>query len=115
ATGAAVLSNPLPSFSYPSQEYGSKKGVLLGYYGSPTLPGLDGKPLIDSPIQQRFEHVLTHATKVHPQFRTEFENAYAVMWARVPFSEGAWANNPGKNMDLLSKAHGRIYLGSAAI
>jgi monoamine oxidase len=107
--------NPLPSFSYPSNDYGSKKGVLLGFYGGPTVPGVDGVPLIDSPIRMRFEHVLTHASKVHPQMRQEFENAYAIMWPRVPFSEGAWAQNPGSNMDLLSQAHGRIYLGSAAI
>lgn len=107
--------NPLPSFSYPSHEYGSKKGVLLGYYGSPALPGLDGRPLIESPIARRIEHVLTHASKVHPQMRDEAESAYAVMWSRVEYSEGAWANNPGDKKDLLSRAHGRIYFGSAAI
>lgn len=107
--------NPLPSFSYPSNDYGSKKGVLLGFYGGPTIPGLDGVPLIDSPIRARFEHVLTHASKVHPQMRQEFENAYAIMWPRVPFSEGAWAQNPGANMDMLTAAHGRLYLGSAAM
>jgi monoamine oxidase len=107
--------NPIPSFSYPSNDYGSKKGVLLGFYGNPNVPGPDGTPLIESPIRTRFEHVLTHASKVHPQMREEFENAYAIMWPRVPFSEGAWGNNPGQNMDLLSQAHGRIYLGSAAI
>ena len=71
--------------------------------------------LIDSPIRMRFEHVLHHASKVHPQMRQELETAYAVMWPKVPFSEGAWANGPGQNMDLLSQAQGRIYLGSAAI
>ncbi|MEX1258703.1 MAG: FAD-dependent oxidoreductase [Gemmatimonadota bacterium] len=107
--------NPLPSFSYPSNDYGAKKGVLLGFYGGPNVPGIDGVPLIDSPVRMRFEHVLTHASKVHPQMRQEFESAYAIMWPRVPFSEGAWGQNPGENMDLLSQAHGRIYLGSAAI
>jgi monoamine oxidase len=84
--------NPLPSFSYPSNGYGSQKGVLLGFYGGPNVPGVDGVPLIDAPIRMRFEHVLTHASKVHPQMRDEFETAYAVMWPRVPFSEGAWAS-----------------------
>ena len=112
---ATGLSNPLPSFSYPSNDYGSKKGILLGFYGNPNISGVDGVPLIDSPVRMRFEHVLTHASKVHPQMRTELESGYAVMWPKVPFSEGAWANRPGENMSLLSQAHGRIYLGSAAI
>ena len=109
------LSNPLPSFSYPSNDYVSKKGILLGFYGNPNISGVDGVPLIDSPIRMRFEHVLTHASKVHPQMRAELESGYAVMWSKVPFSEGAWASSPGENMSLLSQPYGRIYLGSAAI
>ena len=31
---------------------------------------------------RRVEHVLTHASKVHPQMRQEFESAYAVWWRR---------------------------------
>jgi len=107
--------NPIPQFSYPSNDYGAQKGVLLGFYGNGTLAGLDGRPLSESPVQARVEHVLTHASKIHPQMREEFDNAYSVWWARVPYSEGAWAGNPGARMEQLSQADGRIYMGSAAV
>jgi len=105
--------SPIPQFSYPSNDYGSKKGVLLGYYGNASLPGLDGTPLDDSPIDARVEHVLTHASKVHPQMREEFESAYSVWWPKVAYSEGAWAGNPGPLLDTLGKADGRLYIGAA--
>ena len=33
----------------------------------------------------------------------------------MEYSRGAWASNPGARMEQLSKADGRIYLGSAAV
>lgn len=105
--------SPIPQFSYPSNDYGSKKGVLLGYYGNASLPGLDGKPLSDSPVGARVEHVLTHASTVHPQMRDEFEHAYSVWWPKVEYSEGAWASNPGDLLPTLSQADGRLYIGAA--
>jgi monoamine oxidase len=104
---------PLPQFSYPSNDYGSKKGVLLGYYGNGELPGLDGRPLVESSVAARVEHVLTHASRVHPQIRQEFEAAYCVWWPRVPYSEGAWARNPRDDLATLGQADGRLYIGSA--
>ena len=107
--------NPLPSFSYPSNDYHSPKGVLLGYYGNGTMVGIDGKPLIDVPVARRIEHVLSHASKVHPQIRDEYESAYAVWWPRVEYSLGAYAGNPGNRLEQLSKPDGRIYVGSAGV
>jgi monoamine oxidase len=112
--GRGRAGNPIPQFSYPSNGYISQKGVLLGYYGNANAPGLDGRPLLESPVAARIEHVLTHASKVHPQIREEFENAYAVWWDRVEYSRGAWASNPGPRLEQLSKADGRLYIGSAA-
>jgi len=106
--------NPLPQFSYPSSDYRSQKGVLLGFYGSSTIPGPDGKPLNESSVAARVEHVLTHGSRVHPQMRAEFDNAYAVWWEKVPYSQGAWVNNPGDRLERLSQPDGRIYIGSAA-
>src|SRR4030095_1290861 len=58
---------PLGEFSYPSNDYFSRKGVLLGMY----VNGPVGD-LLDRSTQERVEHVLTHASKVHPQIRQEF-------------------------------------------
>ena len=55
---------PLGEFSYPSNGYFSKKGVLLGLYANGPVGDL-----IDRPVAARVEHVLTHASKVHPQIR----------------------------------------------
>lgn len=107
--------SPLPSFSYPSNDYGSKKGVLLGFYGNPGVPGLDGTPLLDAPVRDRIEYVLTHASRVHPQIREEFESAYVVWWPRVKYNEGAWANARGGSLEQLVKGDRRIYIGSSVV
>ena len=67
----------------------TEKGVLLGYYGNGQSAGL-----ADMPVEGRIEHVLTQASKVHPQMREEFETAYAVWWEKVPFSLGAYGRTP---------------------
>ena len=97
-------------FSYPSNGYFAEKGVLLGFYGNGAMAGL-----VDMPIQDRIEHVLTQASKVHPQMRDEFEAAYCVWWEKVPHFFGAYARRPSSaNMEQFSKADGRIYMGSSA-
>jgi monoamine oxidase len=99
----------LGEFSYPSNDYFTDKGVLLGYYGGGGQAGLS-----DRPVRGRIEHVLTQASKVHPQMREEFESAYCVWWEKVPFSLGAYGRTPTTELlAQLSKADGRIYLGSA--
>jgi monoamine oxidase len=99
----------LGEFSYPSNDYFTDKGVLLGYYGGGRTAGLH-----DMPFRGRIEHVLTQASKVHPQMREEFETAYCVWWEKVPYSLGAYARTPTpERLEQLSKADGRIYMGSA--
>jgi monoamine oxidase len=96
-------------FSYPSNDYFAKKGVLLGFYTSGRTADLNEKPLRD-----RVEHVLREVGRVHPQMREEFENAYCVWWEQVPYSLGAYHRTPQPpELEQLSKADGRIYLGSA--
>ena len=99
----------LGEFSYPSNDYFTEKGVLLGYYGGGETAGLGNMP-----VQGRIEHVLTQASKVHPQMREEFETAYCVWWEKVPYSLGAYGRTPPpERLEQLSKADGRIYMGSA--
>lgn len=104
---------PIPQFSYPSNDYTSHKGILLGFYGNATIPDLKGVPLVDAPIADRIEHVLTHASVVHPQIRDAYHSAYAVWWDRIEFSRGAWARSPGNRLEQLAKPDGRLYLGAA--
>lgn len=109
--GGHLYSNlPLGEFSYPSYDYFTKKGVLLGLYANGPVGNL-----LDQPVAARIEHVLTHASKVHPSIRADFESAYAVWWRKVKYNEGGYAS--GRNAErrkVLSKVDNRIVLGSAA-
>jgi monoamine oxidase len=112
--GGHLYSNlPIGNFAYPSWGYFGDKGVLLGFYGNGQMAGL-----IDKPIKDRIEHVLTHASKVHPQIRAEYENAYCTWWERTPYSLGAFASgggNAAERLAVLGRPDNRIFLGCAAI
>src|SRR5262245_16618891 len=89
--GGHLYSNlPIGDFAYPSWGYWGNKGVVLGFYGSGQI-----EDLVKKPIKDRIEHVLTHASKAHPQIRTEFETAYCTFWERTPYSLGAVASGGG--------------------
>lgn len=109
--GGHLYSNlPLGEFSYPSYDYFSQKGVLLGLYANGPVGDL-----LDQPVQARVEHVLTHSSKVHPQIRQEFESAFAVWWRNVKYSQGGYASGSASARRIqLSKVENRIIIGSAA-
>jgi monoamine oxidase len=110
--GGHLYSNlPLGDFSYPSSDYCSRKGVLLGLYINAGIGDL-----LDQPIKSRVEHVLHHASKVHPQIREEFESAYAVWWKKVKYNQGGFASgvSPARRAQL-SKVENRLIIGSAVV
>jgi monoamine oxidase len=110
--GGHLYSNlPLGELSYPSSDYFSKKGVLLGLYANGPIGDL-----LDQPVNARIEHVLTHASKVHPQIRGEFESGYAVWWKKVKYNVGGFAAGaPPARRAQFAKVDNRIVLGSAAV
>ena len=120
--GGHLYSNlPFGEFSYPSSGYFGNKGVLLGFYGNGQMAGV-----VNMPIKDRIEHVLTHASKVHPQIRAEYEHAYCIFWEKIPYSLGAFApaavggrggagGGSGDRLATLGKPDNRIYLGCAAV
>jgi monoamine oxidase len=82
--------------------------------------------VVNMPVKQRVEHVLTHASKVHPQIRDEFESAYCVFWEKIPYSIGAFSGGGGggrgggggsatDRLSVLGTPDHRIYLGCAAV
>jgi len=109
--GGHLYSNlPLGEFSYPSSDYFSKKGVLLGLYANQPVGDL-----LDKPVAERIEHVLTHASKVHPQIRSEFESGYAVFWKKVKYNLGGFATGAATaRRPQLTKVENRLIIGSAA-
>ena len=59
--------------------------------------------------------MLTHASKVHPQIRQEFESAYAVWWRKVKYNQGGYAPGaPPMRRAQFAKVDNRIIIGSAA-
>ena len=57
--GGHLYSNlPLGEFSYPSNDYFSRKGVLLGLYANGPVGDL-----LDQPVKARVEHLPMHASK----------------------------------------------------
>src|SRR5262245_33265666 len=110
--GGHLYSNlPIGEFSYPSSDYFSKKGVLLGLYSNGPIGDL-----LDQPVKARVEHVLMHASKVHPQIRQEFESTYAVWWRKVKYNQGGFAAGaPPMRRAQFAKVDNRIILGSAAV
>lgn len=84
--------------------------MLLGLYSNGPVGDL-----LDRTVKERVEHVLTHASKVHPQIRPEFESAYAVWWRRVKYSQGGYASGgAAARRAVLSRMDNRLLIGSAA-
>jgi monoamine oxidase len=118
--GGHLYSNlPFGEFSYPSNDFFSQKGIVLGFYGNGRQAGV-----VDMPIKGRVEHVLTHASKVHPQIRGEYEASYCTFWEKIEYSRGAFATGGGgrgggggvENIrQQLRKPDGRIFIGCAGI
>ena len=100
---------PLGEFSYPSNDYFTQKGVLLGLYANRGVGDL-----LDRPVKDRVEHVLMHASKVHPQIRQEFDSAFAVWWKKVKYNQGGYASGASTTRRAtLSKVDNRLLIGSA--
>jgi monoamine oxidase len=91
---------------YPSHGFTTAKGVLVGYY-------LDFRSTMrQRPPAEIQRLALDHGARVHPQYATEFENAFSVTWARVPWSRGSWRSESSaahQGLALLREPDGRVY------
>lgn len=106
--GASYTDLPLGQFAYPSNDFFTDKGILLGYYGSEGIAGLAEKS-----VKERLDHVVSHASRLHPQIAEEYETGFTCVWSQIPYSLGAFATNPRGLLEQLQKPDGRIYLGCA--
>jgi monoamine oxidase len=91
---------------YPSHGFTTAKGILVGYY-------LDFRGTMrDRPPAEVQRLALEHGARVHPQYQTEFENAFSVTWARVPWSRGSWRSESlaaHEGLSGLREPDGRVY------
>ena len=91
---------------YPSHGFTTAKGILVGYY-------LDFRGTMRARPPAEIQRIaLDQGARVHPQYPTEFEHAFSVTWARVPWSRGSWrSESPDADAALapLREPDGRVY------
>ncbi|WP_234734145.1 flavin monoamine oxidase family protein [Tellurirhabdus bombi] len=73
---------------YPSQDLLGKGGVLWGYYNfndkAVKLGNLSPK--------ERETLALEQGSKLHPQYKKEFQASFSLAWQKIPYNQGGWAN-----------------------
>lgn len=85
--GITHTNNELTQLFYPSNDYLSKKGMLIGYYNFNDKAKRIG---LLSPAE-REKLALQKGRLIHPQYDKEFEKSFSVSWQNVPYSLGGWA------------------------
>ena len=83
--GITYTNQPNNTIGYPQWDFFSKgKGVLLGSYafGTPAFIAAAKSP------EDRIKDSLEYGSKIHPQYKDEFECGVAVAWHRVPWTLG---------------------------
>ncbi|MFN8356582.1 MAG: flavin monoamine oxidase family protein [Spirosomataceae bacterium] len=72
---------------YPSYGFLGAKGVIKGMYNFHERAHKIG----NLSIEERQKVALEQGSKIHPQYATEFENAFSLAWHKIPYSKGGWA------------------------
>jgi monoamine oxidase len=71
---------------YPSHDFLSRKGVLIGFYQFGQIAAAMG----ERTPAERARVVLEQGALVHLQYEKEFEHAFSVAWHKLPHSRGGW-------------------------
>lgn len=113
--GSSLTNMDITQIYYPSNDYFSKKGILLGYYA---YGGIADK-LGGMSYQEREKLALTQGAKIHPQYMKEFDASFSIDWKRVPYQEGGWVSYSADDRQTfyktLCKPDNRIYLAGEHI
>jgi monoamine oxidase len=110
--GISYTDLPIRQISYPSTGFNrSGRGVLLGAY---LFEGANAFEFTSMPPADRVAHAVEFGSRLHPQYKAEFENGVAVAWHRVPFTLGCagdWTEQAREqHYDNLCQIDGRIVL-----
>jgi monoamine oxidase len=110
--GNTYTDQPIFNISYPSHGFFDKgPAVLLGAYSfasinSYTFEAQSAKEMIAAALEQ--------GSRIHPQYKTEFQNGVAVSWHRVPWTlgcSGGWTDeNRVRHYDNMCAVDNRIVL-----
>ena len=107
--GITHTNNQLTQLFYPSYDYLSGKGILIGYYNFNEKAVATG----NLSYQEREALALEKGSLIHPQYRKEFESSFSVSWHKTRHSLGGWALYTGEERKTLYKAllvpDGQVY------
>jgi len=91
---------------YPSHGFGGRKGIVVGFY-------LDfARTMAARPPAEIQQRALEQGARIHPQYTTEFESAFSVTWARVPWNRGSWRSESPAALQALAplrEPDGRVH------
>jgi monoamine oxidase len=109
--GITYTDLPIMHIAYPNTGFHSDgKAVLLGAY----IFGPNAMEFTALTPQERIEKALDYGSRIHPQYRREFDNGIAVAWHRSPFTMGCFSAWSGaareRHYDDLCAIDGRIVL-----
>jgi monoamine oxidase len=85
--GITHTNNQLTQIFYPSYDYLSGRGILIGYYNFNEKAVATG----NLSYAQRERLALDKGSLVHPQYGQEFETSFSVSWHKTRYSLGGWA------------------------
>jgi len=85
--GITHTNNELTQIFYPSYDYQSNKGILVGYYNFNEKARRTG----DLSPKEREQLALSKGALIHPQYSKEFESSFSVSWHKTHYSLGGWA------------------------
>ena len=88
--GVSRTNMDITQIVYPCTGYFSKKGVLIGFYNYGGTAERTG----NLSLADREKMALEQGSRIHPQYKTEFENSFSVAWQKVRYSQGGWAVYP---------------------
>jgi monoamine oxidase len=85
--GRSLSNEAISQIYYPCEGYAQPgPAALIGYYHFS-----DVAAAFSGPHAERERLALEQGSRIHPQYREEFENSFSVEWDRVRYSEMAWA------------------------
>jgi monoamine oxidase len=98
--GITHTNNQLTQVFYPSYDYLSGRGILIGYYNFNDKAVATG----NLSYSQREQLALDKGSLIHPQYRQEFETSFSVSWHKTRYNLGGWALYSTEERQSLYKA-----------
>lgn len=85
--GISKTNQDITQIFYPSYGFLGQKGVLKGMYNFHDRAARMGA----LSLADREKAALDQGGKIHPQYKTEFENSFSLAWQKISYSKGGWA------------------------